>query len=268
MKHFKQIKRVITLLLVVAMVNPLFAQTREQIEPLEDKSLTVAEYEKLGMPSIEKKWQLNDYKKAVGVVTQLKTTPERLPRFQSKTSGPVFAKFLDYRGMEEFIAQSANAPVDQLVISMELVQCLKDLGMVYARAAWPKHSLTVEQIELEEPLLILLIKAGVGAKKYFETLDQSDPDYPSKKQSYSTMQQGFGVVVGGMIIMLTDHTYVSPASRKRQAKIMHKYVPDIVNLLTDDQRSKYLNRLEKLAKSEKDAFIKKLLDQIVEKVEP
>jgi hypothetical protein len=263
-----QFIRVIPILLVVAWVDPLFAQTRKQIQPLEDKSLSVAEYEKLGMPSIEKKWQLNDYKKAVDVLTQLKSTPERLPRFQSKTSGPVFAKFLDIRGIEEFIAQSSHETIDQMVISMEVVQCLKGFGMIYARAAWPKHSLTAEQIELQEPVMILLVKAQASSKKYFEALDQSDAEYPAKKQSYASMQRGFGIIVTGMIIMLTDRAFVTPESRIRQAEIMHKYVPDVLNLLTDDQRADYRNRLHKLAGSEQDTHVKKLLDQIVLKVKP
>lgn len=264
----KQTRIAITFMLVMTLVNPLFAQAAKQIQPLEDKSLTVAEYEKLGMPSVKKKWILDDYKKAADIVSQLKKTPEKLPRFQSKTSGPVFAKFIDLNRMEDIIADSSSSSAAQMLISMEMVQCLKGIGMVYTSAAWPKYSLTVEQIELEEPMLAILVKAQVGARDFFESLDQSDSKYEFRKKSYISMQQGYGTVVGGMNVILTDHVYVSPESRKRHAEIMHKYVPDILNLLTDAQRVDYRSRLDKLAVSEKDHHIKKLLDQIVERVKP
>ncbi len=264
----KQISRVIAMLLVAALVNPLFAQAGKQVEPLEDKSLSVAEYEELGIPSIKKKWQLNDYKKAADVITQLKKTPEKLPRYQSKTSGTVFAKFIDTRGMERTIAENSHSVVEQMKLSMELVQCLKAIAMVYTTAAWPKNSLTVEQIELEEPMLAILVKAQTGMKEFFGSLDQSDPQYPAKKKSYGTMQQGYGTVIGGLIVVLADHVTVTPETRKRHVEIMNKYVPDILNLLNDDLRSNYRNRLEKFAGTEKDAHVKKLLDQMVSKVKP
>jgi len=61
-----------------------------------DYSLSVMEYEKLGMPDPDKSWSVNNYFKAHITLGTLKIyNPKSLPRKQSKKSGTVFSRIVN-----------------------------------------------------------------------------------------------------------------------------------------------------------------------------
>jgi hypothetical protein len=262
-----QLCRLLVLLIMVLFLGQAQAQTGKYIEPVKDESLTAAEYEKLGMPSIEKAWTANDLQKAAAVIKNLKKTPEKLPRYQSKTSGAVFQKFIDLKETEA-IVQSAKTDVEQMMKHMELMMPVKEIMAVYGSAAWPTRSLTVEQIELGEPLLFHMMKAQKKATAFLATFDPNDETYPVRKQGLEKVQVNLGTMVASTIIILTDHTSVRPETRLRHSSIMRTYVPDILNGLNAKMRTDYRNRLLKFAATEKDSKVKEQLDQLLEKVTP
>jgi hypothetical protein len=58
-----------------------------------DRSWTVGEYRRLGMPDPERFWSAKDYRVCLGVLQQLdRTNRAALPRLRNPASGPIFAR--------------------------------------------------------------------------------------------------------------------------------------------------------------------------------
>lgn len=61
-----------------------------------DKSYSIEEYRKIGMPEPDQTWSLNDYISAIKILDNLRTfLPDALPKKDSRKSGEYFARLTD-----------------------------------------------------------------------------------------------------------------------------------------------------------------------------
>ncbi len=264
-------KYLLTLLSLMLGINAcLIAQdgksvTVRQIEPLEDHSLTPQEYEKLGMPSFKKDWQPQDYQQALMVLEKLKATPGKLPRLNSPASRAVFARLIDRAGMQA-VLEKVEPGKEQMMLAANYLKPLSKLQMVYAYAAWPGHSLAVEQVELIEPLLWLSRTAIKESKDFFKTLDPNDPTFPVRKRGFESMNKNLNVVLTGVYVCLGDRVYSKPATRVRLTNIMTTHVPEMLSLLPEDLREDSQRRLEGLISKETDPTVQQAMKTLSSKL--
>lgn len=262
---------VISFVLLLGISSGLIAQDTgksveaRQIEPLEDKSLTPEEYEKLGMPSIKTVWQPQSYQQALTVLEKLKATPEKLPRLESPQSGAVFARLIDRAGMQATLEKQAEGK-DRMMMAMNYLQPLSKMQMVYAAAAWPKHSLAREQVELIEPLLAITSMAMKESNDFYKTLDPNDSTYPVRKRGFESMHKNLSTMLTGIYVCLGDKVFSKPATRVRLTNIMTMYVPKILSLLPAEQRSDSQNRLESLISKETDPAVRQAMKALSSKL--
>lgn len=246
-----------------------FAQSKtvvgKPVDPLEDKSLTTEEYYRLGMPPVERRWTREDLQKAVAVLTKLKPTPEKLPRFQSPQSGEVFAKLLD-REAAKLVMENGQSPPEQIVEINGYLQPIAGALQIYAMAAWPRRSLAVEQVELAEPMLFLVVHVIREANLFQKSLDPSDPTYRTRQQGFDKMRSGMGQVVVGLLVSMGDKVYSQPATRVRLAGILKEYLPAILAELPDTLQRDYRGRIVRLAERETDSQVKDVLDAMLSKI--
>jgi hypothetical protein len=231
------------------------------VDPLEDKSLTTEEYYRLGMPPVERRWTKEDLQKAMAVLTKLKATPEKLPRFQSPQSGEVFAKLLD-REAAKLVMENGQSPTEQLVEINGYLQPVAAALQLYALAAWPRRSLAVEQVELAEPLLFMVVHAIREANLFQKSLDPSDPTFRTRQQGFDKMRNGMGQVTLGMFISMGDKVYTQPATRVRLAGILKQYLPAILAELPENVQRDYKGRIARLAERETDEKVKSVLEEL------
>jgi len=259
------------LVLLLGLSSGLIAQENgksgeaRQIEPLNDKSLMPEEYEKLGMPSTKKEWQPQAYQQALAVLEKLKATPEKLPRLDSPQSGAVFAKLSDRAGMQAMLDKQ-EATKDRMLMAMNYLQPLSKMQMIYASAAWPRHSLAREQVELVEPLLAITSMAMKDTNEFYKTLDPKDPTYPVRKRGFENMHKNMSTMLTGVYVCLGDKVFSKPATRIRLTNIMTLYVPQILSLLPAELRDDSLQRLKVLITKETDPEVQQAMKELTAKL--
>lgn len=74
-----------------------FGDARARTQEPADRSLTVAEYEALGIPATDHRWSADELGTAVSLLARLaEKHPEQLPRYESARSGPVFHRLVEF----------------------------------------------------------------------------------------------------------------------------------------------------------------------------
>ncbi|HQR07649.1 MAG TPA: hypothetical protein PLN21_12550 [Gemmatales bacterium] len=236
-----------------------------QVEPLEDKSLTPEEYQRLGMPSVKKDWDGKNYLQALSVLEKLKTTPEKLPRHESSKSGQVFARLSDRAGMQAAL-EKLEPGKERMMEAMNYLQSQSKMLMLYSVAAWPRRSLVVEQIELTEPLLYIATLAMKESQEFYKTLDPNDPTFSVRKRGFENMHKNMSSMLTGVYVCLGDRVYCKPATRVRLTNIMSTYVPNILSLLPAELREDSQRRLEALISKETDPTVQQAMKGLSSKL--
>jgi hypothetical protein len=96
-----------------------------------DLSLTVKEYQKLGMPDQKKIWSEKDYIKAIATLSNLKfSDPLSLPRKNSRKSGAVFSRFFNEENLS-FVNDTTRSLRDRAYQIQYYSSFQKNLSRIY-----------------------------------------------------------------------------------------------------------------------------------------
>lgn len=158
-----------------------------------DLSLTVKEYQALGMPDPDKIWATQDYLKAHGTLSNLRMKdPLAFPRKHSRKSGSVFRRIINKENLT-YINDTTFSLRDRALEIMNFSSLLNNLSYMYT------DNIKSEQNYKEELIDIDIFELYVREKM----LDLAGQIMNSKKQSDIIMQSGTGSVISGYVVLIS-----------------------------------------------------------------
>ena len=230
-----------------------------------DSSLSVGEYTRLGIPSIDRVWSSVDYDIAARILDSIRRADvTRLPRYRSERSGDLF----------EWMISPANFLPDDSIVTMEvratwmiaISQSAPKLLMVYGSGKG--RALDDETAEISGHMLFFtrrLLEAVMNLleeRGMLEVLD--DPNNASMKQ----VRQGVHGSIVGTLQILGDTTSMRAPSRRRLAGHIAAVVPTLLPFVSDDARLDILNQISAATTGKNDEAAKilaPLVSQLVSK---
>lgn len=235
----------------------------ENAGTIKDQSLSTSEYEKLGMPSIEKDWTMDDWASAVKVVGKLKNTPEKLPRYKSPTSGKVFAKLTDRKTIDKHFKDNSEFQemIGGFITGIE--QCLKQLNNIYGSQGSKKTSAWEELSEVYCTYLYLFASITPELKKFEKNLKIEDPNYSQRLEGLTKIRNGFQSMLLLLLNALVDKSPFSEEARTRISDELAKRGSLVVNELSAGFRAQYRTKVESCIQSETNKTIKENLRQLL-----
>ncbi|MEQ8785812.1 MAG: hypothetical protein RIC55_05915 [Pirellulaceae bacterium] len=213
-------------------------------KPPADTSLTAAEYRRLGVPNIDQPWSGADMSVAAQAIASIaRRNPSELPRYQSKHSGEVFSRLTADENLEQF--RDASRPIEQrLPEGLAYFQGMQGVVNAYLPAFQQQKTGGVEMIELLGAIMKAAVMMDDLASEFMPKLDPRDPSYPVRIEGMRTMKRGFGQMVDGSLITLTESNAYTVAERKQFIAHLKKALPKIVAGLSPEQREEIINKLK------------------------
>lgn len=192
----------------------------------QDLSLTVKEYQKVGMPDPSKTWKNYDYVNANLSLGSLHTTnPFCLPRKDSKKSGALFSRFVNIENLS-FLDDTTISLRDRALLVQHFQQLHNQLSNFYNNELEGKPYYNRELIDLHIFRLLVNEKMLELAGKIMNSKEESDLSMQSglKKVQYNYLK---------LIYMLLDV----------QSKSKDYPGDDLKRLSTEISRSLILNQI-------------------------
>jgi hypothetical protein len=189
-----------------------------------DLSLTVKEYQKLGMPDHNKIWSIQDYTKALTTLSNLRLyNPLSFPRKYSKKSGSVFNRFIDTENLS-FINDKNLSLSDKALQVQYFAGFQNDLRRMYT------DELKSEQYYAKE-----LIDIDVyGLSVYKKMFDVAGEIMKSNEESVASMKSGLKAVQFGYVRLITIIIGEQVKSGVYQAKDLETLSMEVSNSLIEN----------------------------------
>jgi hypothetical protein len=126
-KHMNRMKNTLIILLLVILVSGACKKSFQK-----DLSLTITEYQKLGMPDYNTPWGKRDYIRALSTLSNLRLyKPMSFPRKESKKSGKVFENFVNKESLS-FVNDTALSLSEKAMEIQHFSGFQNDLRRMYS----------------------------------------------------------------------------------------------------------------------------------------
>jgi hypothetical protein len=155
----------------------------------------VADYTAAGLPAPDHTWTLAELAGASKLLVEIGAShPERLPRFDGKLSGVVFARFI------EAASADPTMPIDQRVgVHANRYQAINAFSKAYVKNALAAPSR--EWIELMGALLREAVAIESVTDAFFASLGPDDPTRDTRVAGMAKMRLGWaGMLTGGFLV--------------------------------------------------------------------
>lgn len=244
-------------------VQPTVESTASQIP---DQSMTVGEYLKLGMPSIEKRWSSSEVARATKVLSDVAARDAaQLPRYDSPQSGRVFARMTSEQNLEQLRNKLFPVPV-RIGFALQFLHSATTLSKLYASAALQQKTGSEETAEL----LGFTLRTGVVLKELSKEaaskFDATDPKSADNLKSMKQMTSGLGPVLQAMFARAMESRTLSPDARKRMLTSIDETLPDLIPVLSPEVRTQMLKHLQAIREKPDYAGHKDVLEPLLDKI--
>ncbi|MBK9262330.1 MAG: hypothetical protein IPM54_21315 [Polyangiaceae bacterium] len=215
-----------------------------------DPTLSPAEYEARGMPSIQNPWTAIDYQLAAAALVAIaEENPAHLPRLNSKQSGPVFRRIVS----REDLLVYANRNIDwdlRRASLMAIHESMLSVLAVYARAFSANRALQREILELS-------VKDSHSVIAMWNLVDELPKDLlkktarnPSPALLLDELQDGTPNMVRATVLLieLCEENSV-PTCIWHAGELIH-VLPPLIERITPERQAEARQRIAKLAASE------------------
>ena len=189
-----------------------------------DLSLTIKEYQKLGMPDHNKLWSDKDYIKALTTLSNLRINKQlSFPKKHSRKSGAVFDRFVNYKNLS-FVNDKTLSLSDKALQVQYFAGFQNDLRRMYT------DELRSEQYYAKE-LIDINVYGLVVYKKMFDVAEEI---MKSNEESVINMKSGLKAVQFGYVRLITIILGEQGKSRVYQAKDLETLSMEVSSSLIEN----------------------------------
>ncbi len=217
-----------------------------QLEPLPDNSLTTNEYIRLGFPAPDRPWLGAEYASIASIIGQLASEDAtQLPRFQSATSGDVFARLVSHENLESYRNTGDPSP-QRLADSLAHLQGLNTVLARYLAISTQRSGLSGEIIELAGAMMRTSVLIRDLTDELLPPPDPNDRTYPSQMEGYERMKRGFAMTFNGGLQMLAETDRYEIVDLQRLLDHIQATLPNIMPHLSEGSQLENLVQIERL----------------------
>jgi hypothetical protein len=223
--------------------------------PASDRSLPADEYITLGMPSYDREWVGQDMAVAAAKLQAMaKKSPEKLPRFGSNRSGPVFAENFNF-------FRSRSLPLGtRFPQFLDYTDALNAIVKLYASARTTNKEWAAELVELSGAMLRALQLELELVDELIPTLAKDDPTYSVRMAGLEKMRGGLALVISGSLTTLTETQVFDADLRAKLVDYCRETFPQILPRLTAASEQEMLRRLDELVDN---PSVREFRDQVI-----
>ena len=219
-----------------------------------DLSLTVKEYQKVGMPDPSKTWKNYDYVNAnISLSSLHSTNPFCLPRKDSKKSGALFSRFVNIENLT-FLEDTTISLRDRALLVQHFQQLHNQLSNLYNNELKGKPYYNRELIDLHIFRLLVNDKMLELAGKIMNSKEESD----------LTMQSGLNRVQYNYLKLIDMLLQVQMKSKDYTGNDLNRLSTEVSRSLTLNQiwmepneKRKIIVQIQDILKKSSSAAVKK-----------
>ncbi len=232
-----------------------------EVVPKQQASTASVDYTARGVPSPDRQWLPADYNAAVEVLAKLSSEdPMLLPRYRGPGSA-VFARMVSPDNFS--ILANKSLPLDQrMPLALELLPAIKGSLVIYLNSNSSKHFFGDELVELQAHQLAAVIAMSGAVSEFTATLSLDDPKNQVRKDGLSKMRRGFGMMINGSIVTLSETNLYSERQLIRFAGYLERLLPRLLSSLPDSIRIESKGQLAKLGTTTSSTPLKAALVKI------
>jgi len=229
--------------------------------------MTLDQYVEAGVPEADRGWSGSDMGRAAEALLLLaRGDAHRLPRYESPSSGALFARLMADENLDFF--RNPSIPLDQrMPEGMAYMHSLNTIMKLYLEACNKGAVGSVELAELVGAQLGLLVVMVQMADEFVSMSDKNDPIYGIRIQGLGQFRGLLATAVAGTLQTLTERSTYDAAALKRLLRRMQETFPDILPQLPDASRKETLVRLRSFRNDPKMADLSPELGELVDRVE-
>lgn len=238
---------------------------------LDDRSLTTAQYIKLGLPKCGRPWSSSDMSRAAKVLTEIANRDAReLPRHQSPKSGQVFARITADDNLDGLRKKSFPVTI-RTGFALQFLHAATSIGKLYGTLAVEEGAASEETTELIGLTLRIATALKGLSDEVLPTLDKNDPTSATRLKGLKQLTTALGPVLQGALNQALASKKLKPETRTRMLKYMDQTLPDLVKVIPPKAREEVLAKLKTLSErpefAEHQQDIKPLLDKLSQSLE-
>jgi hypothetical protein len=244
--------------LVAIMVAVAVARADSTRMPRKDASLPLKEYLEKGMPSLDKPWKKEDYKKAAEVLATL--DPASYPRSGSLRSGVLFARMTDISSLKSEILK---LPVKQRMVRLTDLQTIEAVAQPYFRA-------DKQQMSNYDRELIAFVSAALPLDRALvDALDELKATVPPQQAARMEAQVNVTVALS-LADLLTDIPLLYSKSPMDESvhralfQTLSEHLPPLMKSFDQVQRDRIIAEMQTAQKNERDEVMRKEIADFVD----
>jgi len=220
--YYIDMYRLINSLILLSLIILINGSCKNKLK--KDLSLTVKEYQKLGMPDQNKIWSIEDYTKALTTLSNLRLyNPLSFPRKYSKKSGSVFNRLIDKENLS--FTNDKNLSLSDKALQVQYFAGFQnDLRRMYT------DELKSGQYYAKE-LIDIYVYGLFGYKRMFDVAGEI---MKSNEESVVNMKSGLKAVQFGYVRLITIILGEQGKSRVYQSKDLESLSMEVSNSLIEN----------------------------------
>jgi hypothetical protein len=225
-----------------------------------DHSLTVKEYEKMGMPDLKKLWSSKAYTQVFAVLSKVKMNdPLTYPRKNSRKSGDVFSRFINKENLS-FLNDPTISLRDKAFEMQSFSSVQNTLTQKYT-----------DDFRVEQYYNVELIETYIfGLYVHEKMLDLAGEIMNSNDDYLSNMKAGIKIVLNGYVQMtifmmgeqVKSNVYQIKDLEKLSTEVSHSLIKNMKSI-EPENRQKIAPHLNDVIEKSPSDYIKKNYQQVL-----
>jgi hypothetical protein len=229
---------------------------------VEDHSLTIDEYLRLGMPAPDRAWSPQDYSQAATVLKSIaQKNPRELPRSGSPASGKLFERIASTENLAPLLDEKLSLDT-RMPMMIGYLDGSRQVMTDYLDPATRGFVFDSEVAGLMG-LMLKLGETSIGlGNKFMASVPKDDPKMSVRQEGFSKMKSGLVTTFDGAIISLSETNFYGTPARLKVCGYLRDTLPSVINEFPSNVQSEIPVRIGRLQEIESDAQMKKELEEL------
>jgi hypothetical protein len=231
-----------------------------------DLSLTIAEYEELGIPSCRRLWNSGDMAKAARVLADIaENDAAKLPRLDSPRSGKVFARITSDDNLDQVRAGSLPKAI-RMGFGLQFMQAAISIKKTYSSGLRQEKTGGEEVAGLVGLNLRIAVALSRLVDEFASTLDKNDPALAQRLSGLKEMKSGMSTILLGALSQATESKALDSTARRSLLKSFDETLPVLIRSIPPSIRKDAVAQLKELSEKPEYAQHKMLMDSLLDKL--